>query len=157
VNKIAKFISYYPYNSSKILFGLYENKLNILLKNEVICVESEKAVQQADSMGIDNVIAISKKKLSASQVDKILELQCKVVIGFDKDVSPDAIIQEASNFDGYLPVEIIYDFDEELGEKDSPFDRGVNTWYNLYRGRIKLEDFKEWWEDERKRISTIVS
>lgn len=148
---IPKFISYYNYIARKILYGLYENKLNIFYKNEAIVVESEKSVQQADSIGVNNVVAISKKKLSTEQITKLLELQCTLVLAFDKDVTPDAIILEASNFEKYVNVEIIYDFNDLLNEHDSPFDNGSGVWWQLYNDRLKLEDFRRWWTDECKR------
>lgn len=140
---IPKFIAYYPYKAVDILYGLYENQLNIYMNQEVIVVESEKGVQQADSIDVDNCVATSKKKISDNQVDKLISLQCTIVLAFDKDVSPEDIIIEAEKFNGYAPVEVVYDFNNLLTGTQSPLDLGENTWYSLYNGRMTIKEFKE--------------
>jgi len=144
---IPKFVAYYPYKAVDILYGLYENQFNIYDKHEAIVIESEKGVQQGDSINVDNCIATSKKKISVNQVNKIISLQCKVVLAFDKDVDPYDIIIEANKFEGYLPVEIVYDFNDLLTGTQSPLDVGRDVWYNLYESRMTIEQFKEWFNE----------
>ena len=56
---IPKYLAYYNYNASEILYGYFENYWDIVELGEAIVVESEKAVLQAMSMGINNVVALS--------------------------------------------------------------------------------------------------
>lgn len=134
---IAKYLAYEPYSADNILYGLYENKNSILKKKECIIVEAEKSVLKADSMGVDNVIALSKKVVSENQRKKILELQVPIVIAVDNDVPCDEVIIIAEQFTDYQDVWIIKDRKHLLGKKDSPFDCGDMVWDELYENKIK--------------------
>lgn len=134
---IAKYLAYFQYNAESILYGLYENKNDILKKREVIIVEAEKSVLKADSINVNNVVALSKKKVSEAQRKMILELQCSVVIALDNDVSEDEVFEIAEEFCDYVDVYIIKDRDGLLGEKDSPFDCGELVWDELYENKFK--------------------
>lgn len=136
--RVEKYIAYYPYKAKSVLYGYYENYWDILSCNEVILVESEKAVIQADSYGVNNVIALSKKKISDEQLYKIISLNVNVVLAFDKDVKHKELEIIANEFKGLCSVYTTYDTDDLLGEKDSPFDRGSGTWYKLYENRKQI-------------------
>ena len=135
---IEKYIAYYPYSARKILFGYYENYWDILMKNEIIIAESEKAVIQADSYGVNNVVAISKKRISDEQLYKIVSLNVDVVLALDKDVGLDELKIIAEEFKGLCSVYAIYDTDDILNDKESPFDRGAQIWDTLYESKIKI-------------------
>lgn len=130
-----KYIAYYPYSANEVLYGYYENNLNILLQNEVIIVEGEKSVMQADSYGVGNVVALSKKKISDSQLYKLISLNVDVVLALDKDVEKEEVEKMAKEFKGLAKVYAIYDKNDLLGEKDSPFDRGKDIWHELYKDK----------------------
>lgn len=134
---IAKYLAYEPYSADNILYGLYENKDNIIKKKECILVEAEKSVLKADSIGVNNVVALSKKVVSENQRKKILELQVPVVIALDKDVPDEEIVIIAEQFVDYQDVWIIKDTTGLLGKKDSPFDCGDMIWDELYENKIK--------------------
>ena len=134
---IPKYLSYYNYNASSILYGLYENHGEIMRKHEVIVVESEKAVLQAMSIGIKNVVAISKNTISKEQVDLLLGLQCDVVLALDKDIEKQYCIKELEKFGNLCRKYLIHD--EGLLEiHDSPFDKGDFAWGILYDNKIKV-------------------
>lgn len=139
---ISKFLAYHKYNATQILYGLHKNELNILMENEVIVVEGEKSVQQLYSIDVKNAVSISKKKISTQQEKMLLELQVKIVIALDKDVSAEEVIQEANKFDGFAKVEIIWDWDDLLSDNDSPSDHGSFVWACLYESRVTLDEFK---------------
>lgn len=136
---IAKYLAYFQYNAESILYGLYENKQNILNKKEVIIVEAEKSVLKADSMSVNNVVALSKKRVSEAQRKMILELQCDIILALDNDVSEDEVNEIASQFVDYVDVYIIKDKWKLLGSKDSPFDCGELVWDELYENKIKFK------------------
>lgn len=135
---IEKYIAYYPYHARKLLYGYYENYWDILKKNEIILVESEKAVIQADGYGINNAVAISKKKISDEQLYRIISLNVDVVLAFDKDVSLEELKAMSEEFKGLCRVYAIYDIKGLLNGKDSPFDKGETTWNELYKNKIRI-------------------
>lgn len=134
---IAKYLAYEPYSADGVLYGLYENKSNIIKKRECILVEAEKSVLKADTIEVNNVIALSKKVVSENQRKKILELQVPIVIALDNDVPDDEIIIIAEQFIDYQDVWVIKDKYGLLGKKDSPFDCGDMIWDELYENKIK--------------------
>ena len=88
---IPKYIYYYPYNGRNHLYGYYENYYTILSSKEVFVGEAEKFVQQLDSMGINNALAISKKTISPVQLNLLLKLLKKATdvlapAGFDIEI-----------------------------------------------------------------------
>ena len=136
--RIPKYLSYYPYAGRLNLFGLYQNYWNIAEKDEVIIVESEKAVMQADSMGVDNVVALSKKKISHEQFIKLLQLNVNLVFALDNDVDIEYIKEMASEFKCLTHIYVITDCFGLTGEKSSPFDHGKEVWEALYECREKI-------------------
>lgn len=135
-----KYLSYYPFNGSKLLYGLNKAEDYINKSNEVIIVEAPKSVMKAWDMGYKNVVALNKKKLSEAQRDLIMSLNCtNIVIALDKDVSHREVCDIASRFKGMKHVSIVFDRDNLLDEKDSPFDCGEMIWDELYEEREKYE------------------
>jgi len=137
--KIPKYLSYYNYRGSSTLYGYSENINDIKGKGEVIIVEAEKGVMQALSMGFGNCLALSKSKISDEQVDAIIKLQCDIVFALDKDVSYEDVYEQAKPFIGIANVYIIIDDMDLLDDKDSPFDKGDDTWFLLYNRRKRVE------------------
>ena len=135
--EIPKYLSYYNYNASSILYGLYENHGDIMSKHEVIVVESEKAVLQAMSMGVNNVVALSKNSISKDQLDLLLGLQCDIVLALDKDIEEEHCIKELEKFGSMCNKYLIQDC-WYLDEHDSPFDKGLEIWNHLYDAKIKV-------------------
>lgn len=135
---IEKYIAYYPFSARKVLYGYHENYWDILLKNEVIIVESEKSVIQADSYGVNNVVAISKKKISDEQLYRLISLNADVVLALDKDVAHSELRILAEEFKGLCKVYAVIDNEGLLGKKDSPFDRGSSVWSELYKNKQRL-------------------
>ena len=137
---IPKFIYYYNFDARFYLFGLYENYNYIINSDEIIVCEPEKGVMQFYTMGIRNVVASSKKKISEEQVRKLLQLGKPVVIAFDKDVEEIEIIGECRRFKGLIDVYYILDKEGLLSGKDSPSDHGFIVWNELYKNKIKYEE-----------------
>lgn len=135
---IEKYIAYYPYHARKLLYGYYENYWDIIGKNEIILAESEKAVIQADGYDTNNVVAISKKKISDEQLYGIISLNVDVVLAFDKDVSLEELKAISEEFKGLCRVYAIYDIKGLLSGKDSPFDKGETVWNELYKNKIRI-------------------
>lgn len=117
------------------VFGLAENRDEILRKKEVILFEGAKSVMIADSWGIKNTGALLTSHLSQFQMKILAKLGVRVVFALDKEV----VIRDDPNIaklKRYISVEYIWDRDGLLDDKDSPVDKGVDTFMKLYEGRL---------------------
>lgn len=117
------------------VFGLAENRDEILRKKEVILFEGAKSVMIADSWGIQNCGALLTSHLSQFQLKILAKLGVRVVFALDKEV----VIRDDPNIaklKRYTSVDYIWDKDNLLNEKDSPVDKGVETFMKLYEGRL---------------------
>lgn len=136
---ISKFLYYYPYQGEFYLFGEYENYKYILESEEIFIVESEKAVMQLATMGIRNVLAISKKTISTYQLKKILSYGKRVILCLDNDVTIEEIKNECRKFRNLCEVYYIKD-ENILGEKDSPTDKGKEVFEYLVKNKVKFKE-----------------
>lgn len=117
------------------VFGLAENREEILKEKEVILFEGAKSVMIADSWGIRNCGALLTSHLSQFQLKILAKLGVRVVFALDKEV----VIRDDPNIaklKRYVNVDYIWDRDNLLDEKDSPVDKGVDTFMKLYEGRL---------------------
>lgn len=143
----------YRHSLGKNLFGLYENQNTIRKLKKVLICESEKAVMQAASFyGVDNcfVVATSGSNLSQAQIDLIMSLGVEeVILGYDKEYQgtrgeKDEVKYEAKLLKiiqplaQYFNTYIIMDFDNLLGYKDSPTDKGKETLEKLMKKKIYI-------------------
>lgn len=118
------------------VFGLAENKEEILRKKEVIIFEGAKSVMIADSWGVKNTGALLTSHLSQFQMKILAKLGVRVVFALDKEV----VIRDDPNIarlKRYVTTEYLWDRDNLLDEKDSPVDKGVDTFKKLYEGRLQ--------------------
>lgn len=118
------------------VFGLAENREEILRKKEIILFEGAKSVMIADSWGIRNTGALLTSHLSALQLKILAKLGVRVVFALDKEV----VIRDDPNIaklKRYVTTEYLWDRDNLLDEKDSPVDKGVETFMRLYEGRLR--------------------
>lgn len=119
-----------------VVYGLSENIKDILQKREVIIFEGAKSVMIADSWGIKNTAAILTSHLSSLQMKILAKLGVRVVFALDKEI----VIRDDPNIaklKRYVTTEYLWDKDGLLDEKDSPVDRGVETFMKLYEGRLR--------------------
>ena len=139
---IPKYLYYKENKEDKycnnILFGLNHNYKNIKKLKEVIVVEGEKTVMKADSMGFDNVVDISGHDINKNIKKEILKLQVDVVLALDKDIAMSEIMKEGRKLSMFANVYYVFDKDNLLSDKDSPFDRGFPVWLQLYDERKRL-------------------
>lgn len=149
----GKFLSH---STGGLLYGLNINKKRIKKHKTIILFEAEKSVLQLRTMDKENSIgvALSGSTLTSVQVKIILGLIAKygveeVVIALDKEykeVGDDEYIyyQEKINrvfidqLINYVNVSIVWDMEGKIGYKESPTDRGLDTWQYLYYNRIKV-------------------
>ena len=134
---IPKYLYYYNIIGALFLFNYYEHYFDILDSEYLIVSESEKSCLQLHSMGIYNVVATSKKRISEEQAQEINDLGKKIVLAYDNDVTLGEIKMELSKLNG--EVYYIKDTFGLLGKKDSPSDKGYEVWNKLYQNKFKLE------------------
>lgn len=115
------------YQKSLNLYGLYENKNDILEKGYVVVYEAEKSVLKRDSHNDPTGVAIGGKTLSDRQTEILLGLNVDVVISLDNDVTT-KFIEEVWHMCEKLYQKnsrnVYYTIDNHglLGEKDSIAD-----------------------------------
>jgi DNA primase len=135
---LTKYIYYHSLGSSDFLYGLCMNKNAIKKYNEVIIVEGEKSVWKFHDNNIYNVVALSSCRINEYQMISLIELKCDVVMALDKDKNSSFIKEQCELLKRFTNVYMIYDTHNILDEKDSPIDKGVETWKQLYKQRTKL-------------------
>lgn len=132
---LRKYTYFMAWGELKTIYGLAENMEGIREKGEIILFEGCKSVLLADTYGIHNTGAILTSHLNPNQMKLLVSLGCRVVFALDKDVCirDDHNIKRLKQF---VNVEYIWDKEDLLGDKDSPVDRGQDTWKKLYDGRL---------------------
>ena len=138
------------------LYGLYENKDAIKRLKKAIIVEGEKSVLKSDSYFGNKSCAVATCGFNISdwQIRALEKLGVeKVYLGFDKDFDEhkeelykkdkdvyanylryknrlDTIAERLNNT---FNVRLLKDINGQLGEKDSPFDKGKDVFDIIYK------------------------
>lgn len=145
--KESKYFYLQPCAKNKVLYGLHKTINHIKEVNEVIVLESEKAVMQLWSAGIKNTVAISGHILSKTQVQKLTHLNVPIVLAYDEGaeigengkVDKNFYPNEFNKFLDKQQVYCIYDRTKKvLAHKESPSDN-IEKWHELYNNyKIKV-------------------
>lgn len=133
--KLRKYTYFMSWGELKTIYGLAENKKSILKAREIILFEGCKSVLMADTWGIHNTGAILTSHLNENQMKLLAGLGCTVVFALDKEVKvrDDYNIRRLKQF---VNVEYIWDGWNLLDDKDSPVDKGFETFKTLYERRL---------------------
>ena len=142
------------YNSplSMNLYGLNINADNIRKQKKVIIAEGEKSVLQFDSMTDSNIcVATCGSSINKNQIDllvKNFDIN-EIILAFDKEYINyndeqgkkyfAKLEQLCRKYKNYANFSFIFDKENLLNEKDSPFDKGKDIFYKLYEKRIRME------------------
>ena len=125
-----KYIYSIPVASSQLLYGYSEN-YQYLYGNDVIVVESEKAVMQAWDFGVRNIVALGSNSLSEKQAKLLLQLQPKrIIIALDEGLDFSQTQKNADIIKSFgtifIPEVWYWDSDQDLDvlPKSSPTDMG---------------------------------
>ena len=134
------------------LYGIYEHQDAIRKRRSAIIAEGEKSVLLDDGYygEYSNTVACCGSNLNKFQVSLLTNVlrANEIVIAFDKEYE-DWRSEEAHNYrlklenmckkyKGQAIFSYIWDIDNLLGHKDSPFDKGKEVFEELYRHRIKV-------------------
>lgn len=138
----------YPIGHS--LYGMWENKKNIISSKKAILFEAEKSVLMHDTMtnGKSNALALSGSSISQWQIESLSRLGInELIIALDKDYSSlqemkirQTIMEKLlSPLRTRFIVTIVWDeLDGLLGYKDSPIDKGEKIFNSLLKNRLIL-------------------
>jgi DNA primase len=129
---IQKYIYLIPCDKSIELFNLHRAMKFIKEKNEVLVFESAKSVMLAYQYSYKNAISIEGNEISKQQAILLKELNCKIVLCFDKDMTKEHIVKQSKQIKNRLCYAIIDD-NTYLEGKMSPVDRGKTIWNELYQ------------------------
>jgi DNA primase len=131
IRKYTYFHTWKESGGMKIVYGLYENMESIKAKHEIIIFEGMKSVLLARDYGFTNCGALLTSHCNPEQMKILAKLGANVVFALDKDVdvTADRNIQKLKQ---YVSVSYIYDFKNLLDAKDSPVDKGRETFSTLY-------------------------
>lgn len=138
-------------DSSTILYGLFENKENIIKSKKAIIFEAEKSVLQLDTFynGSAPAVALFGSNMSSYQADLLRKLGVEeLIVALDKEYQNEheyqtylkVLVKKFKNFQSFFTVTFVLDdFNSSLLDyKDSPSDKGKETFEKLFRKRIIL-------------------
>lgn len=134
------------------LYNLNNSKLQISKIKKAIIFEGEKSCLLYQSyFGRDNDIAVAccGSAVSSWQMNTLIENGAQeIIIAFDKQFQQrgDAEFKHLTKnltaihnkYKNYVSVSFVFDKEQELGYKDSPIDRGAETFVKLFQNRVVL-------------------
>lgn len=134
------------------LYGIYEHQEAIRKRRSAIVVEGEKSVLLDDGYYGEwsNTAACCGSSLNKFQVNLLTNVlgANEITIAFDKEYedwrSNEAreyqwkIRNMCKKYAGQATFYYIWDIDNLLGHKDSPFDKGKEVFEQLYKHRIRV-------------------
>lgn len=141
----------YNFSTSMVLYGLGQNKDNIIKTKRALIFESPKAVQQMeDILECNNSVGLFGMNMSKYKRQLLLNLGINSVdicldkgyniIGDDKYIEWQKRVNKIIDmFIGYVEVNVIYDRNGLLGYNDSPSDRGKEIWKTLEKEKEGVE------------------
>lgn len=137
--KIIKYSNYYKVGLLDYFTGMMQASSSVNKTKDIIIVEGIKSVMKIDQWGYHNVVSAETSTLSEYQVELLIRMQLRnVIIAFDKDVALSKIAECTKLLKKFTNVYVVYDRWRLLDEKDSPCDKGYDTWKTLYERRTKI-------------------
>ena len=135
--KLRKYTYFKPLGTLDTLYGLSDNREEILGKGEIILFEGAKSVMIASEWGVRNTAAILTSHLNDEQMLLLIRLGVRCVFALDEDVdvTQDEKIRKLRH---YVRVEWARNREHLLSPKMSPVDAGRDTWNILYERRETL-------------------
>lgn len=142
----------YTYPLQFNLYGIYEHKEGIKKRRTAIIAEAEKSVMLDDGYygDLSNCVACCGSTFNKYHISLLTDIlgANEIIIALDKEY-PDWKSEKAKKY--RLKIErmcrkylnqasfsYIWDFDNLLDEKDSPFDKGKDVFEELLKNRIKV-------------------
>ena len=139
---------WYKHPLSMNLYGLYQNKDNIKKSKVCYLFEAEKSVLQVDNFNILNsAVAVCGSNFNKYQLNLLLKYCApeEIIICFDNEEQPgkdkyfNKLYEICNKYKNYCNFSFVYDRQGLLGLKDSPSDRGEETFKKLLDRRVKVK------------------
>lgn len=134
------------------LYGIYENQKAIKLTKRAIIFEAEKSVLLSNSYfdNFSTAVATCGSQLNRFQINLLTKKLgvTEIILAFDKEYDKpfsekgkayrQKLIDKCKKYLGLANFYYIFDEHGLLKEKDSPIDRGLETFETLFSKRIKI-------------------
>lgn len=133
------------------LYGIYEHQNGIRMRKSAIIAEGEKSVLLDDGYygEFSNTVACCGSKINKYQINLLTDLGVnEITIAFDKEYTDwrsskaqqyrQKIEKACKEYSGQAIFYYIWDINNLLNEKDSPFDKGKEVFEELYKHRIRV-------------------
>ena len=135
--RLRKYTYFKPLGVLDLIYGLHENRKEIVEKREIILFEGAKSVMLADTWGIRNTGAVLTSHLNRCQFDILVRLGVRVTFALDAevDIRQDENIMRLRR---YTEVYWVRNIGGVLDEKDAPVDKGREVFERLYEERRRL-------------------
>ena len=134
------------------LYGIYEHQNGIRQRRSAIIVEGEKSVLIDDGFygNLSNTVACCGSTFNKYHISMLTDIlgANEIVVALDKEYTDwrtdkakkyrEKIENMCRKYKNQATFSYIWDFDNVLEEKDSPFDKGKKIFEYLYKNRIKI-------------------
>ena len=154
VENIGKYLplliegQWYKHPLSMNLYGLNMTKDNIRKNGVCYLFESEKSVLQLEEFSIPNcAAAVCGSNFNKYQLNILIKNCCpsEIVLCFDKEELPgeekyfNKLYSICKKYSQYCDFSFVYDRENLLGMKESPTDRGEETFLKLLKRRVRVK------------------
>lgn len=126
------------------VYGFWEHQDSIIDRKEIILFEGAKSCMKAEQWGYPNTGALLTSHLSRNQMRFLIKLASwhgvRAVFALDAEID----IRKDENIQGltrYARVQWLKNRDDLLDPKDSPTDKGKETFIDLYQRREEIGSF----------------
>ena len=139
---------WYSHPLSLNLYGLNETKNNIKRTGTCFLFEAEKSVLQFEGFDSSNcAVAVCGSNFNKYALKILMKVARprEIVICFDKEEKPGSedyfnkLYQIGKKYQTYADFSFIYDRENLLDMKDSPTDKGADTFWKLYKKRVRIK------------------
>ena len=134
------------------LYGIYEHQNGIKKRKTAIIAEAEKSVLLDDGYygDLSNCVACCGSKFNKYHISLLTNVlgANEIIIALDKEYTDWRtekarqyrlkIEQMCQRYTSQATFSYIWDYDNVLEEKDSPFDKGKEIFEYLYKNRVKV-------------------
>ena len=137
---IPKYMNYKSVFKWDFFVGMANNIDDILSSNSVIIFEGIKSgLKLTTYTGKRNWLSAETSYVNDDQVNILIKMGVKdITIAFDSDVEIEQVKKCTDILKRFSNVYVIINHNNILGEKESPIDRGIGVFNDLFRTRIKM-------------------
>ena len=138
---IPKYIYYGYIGTTHFLYAYFQNKGEIIKKNEILVFEGAKSVFKCEGFGYYNAVASMTNKFSSKQIEELIKIPIRdIVLCWDNDIenSIPKLKKKLGILLNFKNVYVAKDYGGFLNAKDSPVDQGKDTWEKIYKNKKRI-------------------